>query len=176
MGALHQTGAFGSAGKCQAAQRLVLIRNELPSSFLAQSWRTWLSVLDASRNKLQRAVYTAALAVYMELLTICAGQNQVPGADLSVLHACQGVSDCRELPRLCPERRGHEDHASTEANSCWSENQVQGVCCCRGPCWTCWTGRQVCQGGQSVSLAKQSIPCLCPSPRLTLQGDQHTHC
>lgn len=55
-----------------------------------------------------------------------AGQDQESGADLPVLHACQGIPDSGELPWPLIEGRGDEDHARPEADPGRPEDALQG--------------------------------------------------
>ncbi len=56
-----------------------------------------------------------------------AGQDQELGADLSVLHARQGVSDCGVLLGQRAQGRGHEDYASAEADARRAADTLQGM-------------------------------------------------
>merc|ERR1711872_513799 len=47
----------------------------------------------------------------------------------------------------CPKRRGVEDHARTEADQSWSEDQVQGIRCYWRLQRPRWTGCEVLEGG-----------------------------
>merc|ERR1711872_22035 len=60
----------------------------------------------------------------------CKGwEDQEFGGNLPIFSPYQRARDHRHVHWACPQRRGVEDHARTEADQSWSEDQVQGIRC-----------------------------------------------